>query len=314
MFLVIATHYTDKYCLLLLQYRQTSRYFRDYGIMVLALLTIGTLMKHFAVIGNPIAHSKSPEIHAAFAAQCGIKLKYTRLLAEPSDFTSIATNFFINGFGANITVPFKEEALRFAAKLTPDAAAAGAVNTLSKADNLIIGDNTDGIGLVRDIRDNHQYNFQKKKVLILGAGGAARGAILPIAREKPDSIIIVNRTHAKAQQLAEQFAANTTITALTLKMLNCSKQSFDIIINATSASLTGQTLSLPLTIFNRKTLAYDMMYSSVPTAFMQLSQKHGAAATDGLGMLVEQAAESFKIWHGIKPDTQTIIHQARIKR
>lgn len=269
-------------------------------------------MKHFAVIGNPIAHSKSPEIHAEFAVQCHIELNYSKLLSEPTAFQQTAEDFFVYGLGANVTVPFKEEALQFAAKLGKEAAAAGAVNTLSKKDNLIIGDNTDGIGLVRDIRDNHHCDFYNKNVLIIGAGGAARGVILPIIQEQPQSITIVNRTPEKAQRLAEQFAANhSAITAMSFAALNQTQPPFDIVINATSASLSGAALSISPNIFSRQTVAYDMMYGAAPTPFMQLAQQQSATAIDGLGMLVEQAAKSFEIWHGVQPKTQNVIQNIR---
>lgn len=265
-------------------------------------------MKKFAVIGNPIAHSKSPEIHAAFAAQFDINLRYTKLLANEGKFAPTAVSFFERGAGANVTVPFKEDALRFAEELSQDAELAGAVNTLSRQGGIIKGDNTDGIGLVRDIRDNYQYPFTDKTVLIIGAGGAARGVILPIARENPTSITIANRTHDKAAALVKQFNHYATISALTFEQLS---QPFNIIINATSASLTGQHLPLNCQVFSPDTLAYDMMYASEATPFMQLASACGATAVDGLGMLVEQAAKSFEIWHGILPETRSVIANLR---
>lgn len=265
-------------------------------------------MKQFAVIGNPIAHSKSPEIHSDFAKQFGIDLQYTKELVAIDDFSHFAKNFFQYASGANVTVPFKEDALQFADKLSEEAKLAGAVNTLSKKQGNIIGDNTDGIGLVRDIRDNHQQSFRNKRILIIGAGGAARGVILPIAKEKPDAIYLVNRSPEKAQKLVEQFCQYAPMTALTFSELN---QSFDIIINATSASLSGQSLPLSDKIFTLESFAYDMMYQAMPTAFMTFARKHHATAVDGLGMLVEQAAKSFEIWHGVKPDTRSVIEKIR---
>lgn len=265
-------------------------------------------MKQFAVIGNPISHSKSPEIHTAFAAQLMIELNYIKLLADEGQFATTAQAFFEHGIGANVTVPFKEEAMQFADTLSEDARLAGAVNTLAKKNGQIIGDNTDGIGLVRDIRDNHGYSLSDKRILIIGAGGAARGVILPIARETPASITIANRTHEKATLLAKQFNALTNITARPLTELN---QPFDIIINATSTSLSGETLNLNPAIFHSAGLAYDMMYGNHPTAFMQLAEKYGTNAVDGLGMLVEQAAQSFQIWHGTRPETTGVIKKIR---
>ncbi len=265
-------------------------------------------MKKFAVIGNPIAHSKSPEIHQDFAKQFAIDLEYTKQFVELGEFANFAKTFFQTASGANITVPFKEDALKFADQLSQAAELAGAVNTLSKQQGKIIGDNTDGIGLVRDIRDNHQQSFHNKRVLIIGAGGAARGVILPISQENPQSICIVNRSPEKAQQLAEQFRTYAAITACTFETL---KQPFDIIINATSASLSGKALPLSEKVFTPESFAYDMMYQAEPTAFMQFAKRQNTTAVDGLGMLVEQAAKSFEIWHGVKPETQTVIEQTR---
>ncbi len=268
-------------------------------------------MKKFAVIGNPIQHSKSPEIHRAFAAQFDIDLSYERLQAEIDEFAPTATQFFASGSGANVTVPFKEAALRFADELSDCARVAGAVNTLSKQDGVITGDNTDGIGLVKDIRDNHAVSFRNKTVLIIGAGGAARGVLLPIAQEKPHSIYIVNRTPAKAQDVARAFLPHGSIYPLSFETLNAVTTPFDIIINATSASLSGEALNLSEKIFGQETLAYDMMYGKTPSTFMQFASQSGAVALDGLGMLVEQAAESFAIWHGVMPKTQEVIEKIR---
>ncbi len=266
-------------------------------------------MKKFAVIGNPIEHSKSPEIHAAFAQQCGIDIEYVRLLADREQFAPTAKDFFARGAGANVTVPFKEDALRFADELSEAARLAGAVNTLSlRSDGAIVGDSTDGIGLVRDIRDNHGCSFTGKKILIVGAGGAARGVILPIARENPESLTIVNRTQAKARQLAEHFSAYTEMLSASFESLD---SAFDIIINATSASLSGGALPLPEAVFSSQSFAYDMMYAATPTLFMQLAQQRGGSCADGLGMLVEQAAESFFLWHDVRPHTPAVIQRIR---
>lgn len=265
-------------------------------------------MKQFAVFGNPIAHSKSPEIHTAFAKQFDIDLSYERILAELGQFNQYADDFFQHGLGANITVPFKEDALLYADELSPAAKSAGAVNTLIKKDNNIIGDNTDGVGLVNDIRDNHKVSFSGKKVLIIGAGGAARGIVLPISQENPQSITIANRTVEKAQQLAKQFQSHATLAAKPLDALN---SNYDIVINATSASLSGNQLTLSEAIVNADSFTYDMMYAAKPTPFMQFAKQHGAQAVDGLGMLVEQAAKSFYLWHGVKPETKSIIASIR---
>ncbi len=265
-------------------------------------------MKQFAVFGNPIAHSKSPEIHQAFARQFDIDLSYQKILVSEGKFTVFASRFFESGAGANVTVPFKEDARQFADKLSDEAELAGAVNTLSRQHGVIIGDNTDGIGLVRDIRDNYGQTFCDKKLLIIGAGGASRGVILPLAKESPQFITLVNRTPEKAVQLAKRFLPYAVITPCTFAELNTP---FDIIINATSSSLSGQQLPLCRHIVGNHTFAYDMMYGARPSAFMQFAEKHGAKAADGLGMLVEQAAESFAIWHGVKPQTREVIAMIR---
>lgn len=265
-------------------------------------------MKQFVVIGNPIAHSRSPEIHTAFASQFDISLNYERLLAEVGKFSPTAMRFFERGTGANVTVPFKEDALRFADELSEVARLSGAVNTLTRKHGVIKGDNTDGIGLVRDIRDNYGVALCDKNVLIIGAGGAARGVLLSIAQEAPNSLTIVNRTEAKAHQLASLFTDYAQLNVQTFEQLS---QPFDIIINATSASLLGESLMLKSTIFTANTLAYDMMYGAKPTAFMRFAVESGATAIDGLGMLVEQAAQSFEIWNGVKPNTNPVINHLR---
>ena len=267
-------------------------------------------MKNFVVIGNPIKHSKSPEIHSAFAKQFGIELSYQRLLAELDQFEVTANHFFERGVGANVTVPFKENALGFAQELTEQARLSGAVNTLSLQDGVIVGDNTDGVGLVRDIRDNHGCSFRSKKVLIIGAGGASRGVILPISHENPQSITITNRTYEKALELSQQFRPYVEIFACPLGALN---QQFDIIINATSASLSGVSLPINPVVFAKNTFVYDMMYDVNPTLFLQEAKQRGAKIADGLGMLVEQAAKSFEIWHLVKPKTEQVIRDIRVQ-
>lgn len=265
-------------------------------------------MKQFAVFGNPIAHSKSPEIHHAFAEQFDIDLTYQKMLVSEGKFAAFAAGFFERGAGANVTVPFKEDALRFADELSDDAKLAGAVNTLSRQGGMIVGDNTDGVGLVRDICHNHGQPMTGKKVLIIGAGGAARGVILPITRENPHSITLVNRTLEKAVKLAEQLMAYAEITPCAFDELNTA---FDIVINATSASLSGQQLPMPAEVISHETFVYDMMYAAEPTPFMQLAEQHGATTADGLGMLVEQAAKSFEIWYGVMPETRGVIADIR---
>lgn len=266
------------------------------------------MIKQFAVFGNPIAHSQSPTIHTAFAKQFQIQLHYEKIQVDVGAFAFAAEAFFQRGIGANVTVPFKEEALCFADSLSQAAQLAGAVNTLALKDGVIVGDNTDGIGLVRDIRDNHKQSFVDKKVLIIGAGGAARGVILPIAKENPQLIMLVNRSAEKAVLLAKQFSPFIEVKTDTFERLNTV---FDIIINATSASLSGQTLPLSSHILGTDTFVYDMMYGAKPTAFMHWATTCGASSVDGLGMLVEQAAASFAIWHGLFPKTASVIQKIR---
>jgi len=265
-------------------------------------------MKQFAVIGNPVAHSRSPDIHAAFAAQFHIALSYRKLPAAHDKFFPTVQAFFERGNGVNVTLPFKEEALKFADKLSNAARLAGAVNTLSRQGGLITGDNTDGIGLVRDIRDNQGFTIAQKSILIIGVGGAARGVLLPLSKEQPGSITLSNRNIDKARMLNDLFKAHTTITVVPLNKLD---RHFDLVINATSASLSGEKIALSPAVFNKDTLAYDMVYSKNITPFMQSAAEHRAHIADGLGMLVEQAAASFALWHGIRPETHPVITMIR---
>jgi shikimate dehydrogenase len=266
----------------------------------------------YAVIGHPVAHSKSPEIHACFAAQTRQNLIYERLLAPLDGFVDSVRRFIqAGGRGANVTVPFKLEAHALATALTERARSAGAVNTLKFDNGVILGDNTDGVGLVTDIVCNAGVAVKGKRVLLLGAGGAARGVILPLLSEHPLSLTIANRTPSKAVQLAQQFSAqHESIHADDFAALI---EPFDIIINATSASLVADIPPLSPSVFSKDTLAYDMMYGKEPTVFMRLAMQHGARARDGLGMLVEQAAESFLLWRNVRPDTAAVFTQLRAK-
>ncbi len=264
----------------------------------------------YAVIGHPIAHSKSPEIHARFAAQTRQHLIYERLLA-PLDGFAAAVQTFVQqgGRGANVTLPFKLEAHALATRLTARAQAAGAVNTLKFDADGILGDNTDGVGLVADIMRNAGVALAGRKVLLLGAGGAARGVVLPLLSGRPAELVIANRTHARAVELAQRFAARYgNIRAGDFAGLN---ERFDIVVNATSASLASDVPPVSPAVFDAGTLAYDMMYGKQPTAFMRLAAQHGAAVRDGLGMLVEQAAESFYVWRGVRPDTAAVFAELR---
>lgn len=269
-----------------------------------------TAADRYAVVGNPIAHSKSPEIHARFALQTRQNLLYERLLAPLDGFAGTVQAFIAQGGrGANITVPFKLEAHALATDLTDRAKAAGAVNTLKFDGASIEGDNTDGAGLVADIVKNAACPIAGKRVLLLGAGGAARGVILPILLEQPAELVIANRTQSKALDLVQQFAsAAGSFHASDFASLSAT---FDIVINATSASLNADMPDIPDAVFGRHTLAYDMMYAKEPTLFLQAAMRRGAVARDGLGMLVEQAAESFLFWRGVRPDTAPVLAQLR---
>lgn len=266
-------------------------------------------MDAYVVIGNPIAHSKSPEIHTRFAAQTGQTLRYERLLAPLQGFAASVRDFIDSGGkGANVTLPFKLEAHALADRLTERARLAGAVNTLKFANGAILGDNTDGAGLVADINNNAGVALAGKRVLLLGAGGASRGALLPLLEQKPAELVLANRTYAKAQELAAQFTEYGPLAAAEYTALH---GVFDVVINATSASLDADVPPLPASAFGPATLAYDMMYGKQPTVFMEFAARRGALARDGLGMLVEQAAEAFLLWRGVRPETADVFAELR---
>lgn len=265
----------------------------------------------YAVMGNPIGHSKSPQIHAAFARQTGQDITYEALLVELDGFAAAVQDFHATGGkGLNITVPFKQDAFDLAQQLTPRAQRAGAVNTLYwNAQDELCGDTTDGIGMVRDLTDNHGITLRDKRILVIGAGGAVRGVLEPLLEQQPRAVQIANRTVAKAEQLAGLFAEFGPIQACGFDAIS---GEYDVIINGTAAGLSGEVPPIPPTSISASTLCYDMMYGSQPTAFVRWCQQQGAAqALDGLGMLVEQAAESFFIWRGIRPDTRPVIQQLR---
>ncbi len=269
----------------------------------------------YAVIGHPIAHSRSPEIHAAFARQTGQDLVYDRILGDLDDFAGDVRCFFAaGGCGLNVTVPFKEQAWGLVDECAARAEAAGAVNTLMPLpDGRLRGDNTDGIGLVRDLAQNHGYAFPGKRVLLLGAGGAARGVLRPLLETGLEELVLANRTKAKAVALAESASARGPITATGLTAI--AGQCFDLIINATSAGLDGAGPELPAGCLAPDGWVYDLIYGVDPTPFMRWGAAAGAERQlDGLGMLVEQAAESFVLWRGIRPDTRLVIAALRSGR
>jgi len=266
----------------------------------------------YAVFGNPIKHSKSPTIHALFAQQCAQSMQYRAVRVELDAFAQAATKFFAaGGAGLNITVPFKREAFEFADRLSTRAARAGAVNTLTRAgDGAIEGDNTDGIGLVRDMVANLGWAVQGLRVLLLGAGGAARGVLEPVLRERPRELLVVNRTPQRAQQLVTEFTELGPIEGGAYDLIG--ERQFDLVINATSAGLSGQVPDLPSSLLTERSCCYDMVYGPEPTPFMRWSAHHAAwAVADGLGMLVEQAAQSFYIWRKVRPETRPVINQLR---
>ena len=269
-------------------------------------------MDQYAVMGNPVAHSKSPRIHALFAKQTNQQLHYEAILVEKDGFNNAVADFLHHhGRGLNITVPFKEDAWALATTRSQRAERAGAVNTLIlDQDGRHFGDNTDGAGLVRDLLVNNHATLKNKRLLLVGAGGAARGVIEPLLHENPDLLVIANRTAEKAVELARLFCDLGHTEGCGLD--DVAGQPFDLIINATAASLAGQVPALPDSVITADSSCYDMMYADKPTAFNDWARQRGAArCTDGLGMLVEQAAESFYLWRKVRPDTGPVIQALR---
>ncbi len=266
------------------------------------------LMDLYAVIGQPVGHSRSPFIHGLFAKQTGQQMRYTRMEVGPEDFAQAVENFLCGtGRGLNITVPHKLAAYELADNLTPRAVTAGAVNTLALGDTgEILGDNTDGTGLVRDFTENRGISLTGKSILILGAGGATRGTLGPVLAEYPDSIVIANRTLDKAEILVEAMEEPDTLLACGYEDLE--GRQFDVVINATSASLSGGVPPIPRDVVDTGTICYDLAYGSGETPFTTWARECGAAmALKGWGMLVEQAAESFYLWRGVRPDTEPVL-------
>jgi len=266
----------------------------------------------YAVMGNPVAHSKSPLIHSQFARQTSQKMEYQAILVDEGGLAQAIGNFQASGGkGLNITLPFKHEAWELMDERSEHAERAGAVNTIMfKPNGQRYGDNTDGIGLVHDIVNNHGGRFKNLRILILGAGGAVRGVLGPILKEQPREIVIANRTVDKAVILAREFTSAIPVKACGYSALGSS--SFDLIINGTSASLKGELPPLPASILSEQSWCYDMMYGDKPTVFMEWAKQNGAAIyLDGLGMLVEQAAASFFLWRKIRPNTAPVIETLR---
>lgn len=267
----------------------------------------------YAVFGNPIAHSRSPEIHGVFAQQLGQLVQYDKVCVAEDGFAEAAAAFFAaGGKGLNVTVPFKEQAFRYATRVTERARLAGAVNFLAPdPEGGIRGDNTDGFGLVLDLTENLGWKIRQKRVLILGAGGAVRGVLLPLLEQAPAELVIANRTASKAEALARTFAAYGNVQGRGFWQAH--EHPFDLIINATSASLEGQVPRLNAGAISGHTCVYDMVYAAQPTPFMNWASAQGAAASaDGFGMLVGQAAESFRLWRGVMPDIPAAIKKLRV--
>ncbi|MBY0268791.1 MAG: shikimate dehydrogenase [Burkholderiales bacterium] len=268
----------------------------------------------YAVIGNPVAHSQSPLIHAEFARQTGQDMVYERLLAPLDGFKETVQKFFsAGGKGLNVTVPFKHDAWALADVHRGDAPDAQAVNTLKSENGKLAGYNTDGIGLVTDIKQNLGFQIAGKRVLLLGAGGASHGVMFPLLREQAQTLVVANRTLEKAQTLVRSVDKRTGAVATSLDAVpyaDLANSQFDIVINATSAGLSGEMPPLPGGVFAPGALAYDMVYGR-DTPFMIFARNAGARAVDGLGMLVEQAAESFLIWRGVRPRTAAVIQKLR---
>ena len=260
----------------------------------------------YAVVGNPIAHSRSPEIHAAFARECGVDIQYERLLAPLSGFVDTVDAFRNSGAsGASVTLPFKHEAFNYANVCTARAGRGRSANTLRFESNRIVGDSTDGVGLCRDITGNLGQPLQGARILLIGAGGAARGVVGALLDCRPEILAITNRTHAKAETIVEEFAAGDLFCAIAFAALHA--RSFDVLINATSAGLTQTVTPLPISCFAQNALAYDMVYGKGMTPFLSLADSTGARTADGLGMLVEQAAEAFYFWRDVRPSTRPVI-------
>lgn len=265
----------------------------------------------YAVIGNPIAHSKSPLIHMAFAKQTHQKISYERILAPLDGFEASMHELIKRGYkGVNVTVPFKFEAYDACQTHTERAFVAGAANTLTFNGSHIAGDNTDGAGLVRDIETNLGYAIMNKRVLLLGAGGAAQGVLQPLTDARPHSITVANRSLDKAQLMAQRLAHHKQTCSIETLSFEALSEPFDIIINATSAGLSDAALPIRDSVFGKHSLAYDMMYGR-ETPFMSQAKSAGAYVADGLGMLVEQAAEAFFIWRNVRPETKPVIDMIR---
>jgi shikimate dehydrogenase len=270
----------------------------------------------YAVIGNPIDFSKSPFIHMSFAQSTGQDIEYTKVLGPLGQFNSTVDEFRRGGgLGMNVTAPFKLDAFHYATKRSVATELAGAANALKFQGNQVLAENFDGVGLVRDVVHNLGHALKNKRVLLLGAGGAARGALLPFLSEAPQQLVISNRTQSKAEDLAkiarQHKTVSTTVQAVAMNQLGAMQ--FDVVFNATSASLRGELPAVPATVFAPGALAYELAYGKGLTPFLRLAQNTGVRQlADGVGMLAEQAAEAFVWWRGVRPDTRHVIKELTV--
>lgn len=273
-----------------------------------------TAPDRYAVAGNPVAHSRSPHIHSLFAKQTSQLIDYGRLLCPLDAFAATVTAFAESGAkGCNVTVPFKFEAFELAVHRSPRAALAQAANTLRFDETGWLADNTDGVGLVRDITANAQVPIAGKRVLLLGAGGACAGVLGPLIEARPAEIVMANRTTEKAEAIVARHASWAEQHGVKLHARGLSEPgtAFDVFINGTAASLSGEGVAVGVDVLKPGCLALDMMYGPAAQGFLTWAQAHGAVARDGLGMLVEQAAESFALWRGVRPDTAPVLAEMR---
>ena len=269
-------------------------------------------MDRYAVIGNPVDHSLSPAIHAAFARATGQAMEYSKLLVPIGEFVTYARRFFdAGGRGANVTLPFKMDAFEWADDRSERAKIAGAANFLQLRDGKIHADNTDGAGLVTDLMRNHGVRLDRASILVLGAGGATRGIIAPLLAQGPERLVIANRTASRAEELAPRFRGAVEVEGVALDAIPRAR--YDLVLNATSTSTHGETLELPEHALPPGAFAYDLAYGAGARAFVERARAAGMKASDGLGMLVEQAAESFEMWRGVRPETAPVMAELRLR-